>query len=88
MCQEKERKPESIDDLTFGEYIALIENPKQWERIGLKSVDRTLFVQSLNEVREIRNDIMHFDPEGIDESSKEKLKSVGDYLTKLVNFSD
>lgn len=88
VCQEKERKPESIDDLTFGEYIALIENPKQWERIGLKSVDRTLFVQSLNEVREIRNDIMHFDPEGIDESSKEKLKSVGDYLTKLVNFSD
>lgn len=27
-CQEKERKPESIDDLTLGEYIALIENPK------------------------------------------------------------
>lgn len=88
VCQEKERKPDSIDDLTFGEYIALIENPKQWERIGLKSVDRSLFVQSLNEVREIRNDIMHFDPEGIDEGSKEKLKSVGDYLVKLVNFSD
>lgn len=87
VCQEEQRKPESIDDLTFGEYIALIENPKQWERIGLKSVDRALFVQSLNEVREIRNDIMHFDPEGIDDCSKEKLKSVGDYLTKLANFS-
>lgn len=88
VCQEESRKPESIDDLTFGEYIALIENPKQWERIGLKSVDRALFVQSLNEVREIRNDIMHFDPEGIDDCSKEKLKAVGDYLTKLANFSE
>ena len=88
VCQEESRKPESSDDLTFGEYIALIENPKQWERIGLKSVDRALFVQSLNEVREIRNDIMHFDPEGIDDCSKEKLKAVGDYLTKLANFSE
>lgn len=88
VCREKDRKPESIDDLTFGEYIALIENPKQWERIGLKSVDRALFVQSLNEVRVIRNDIMHFDPEGIDDSSKVKLMLVGEYLTKLANFSD
>lgn len=87
VCQEESRKPESIDDLTFGEYIALMENPKQWERIGLKSVDRALFVQSLNEVREIRNDIMHFDPEGIDDSSRGKLKAMGDYLTKLANLS-
>lgn len=81
------RKPESIDNLPFGEYVTLIENPKQWERIGLKSVDRTLFVQSLNEVREIRNDIMHFDPEGIDDSFKAKLKSMGEYLAKLANYS-
>lgn len=83
VCQEDTRKPETIDDLTFGEYIALMENPKQWERIGLKSVDRTLFIQSLHEVREIRNDIMHFDPEGIDYTSRAKLKAMGDYLTKL-----
>ena len=62
-----------------------MENPKQWERIGLKSVDRTLFIQSLQEVREIRNDIMHFDPEGIDDASRAKLKAMGDYLTKLAN---
>ncbi len=86
VCQEEQRTPESIDDLTFGEYIALIQNPKQWNRIGLKSVDKTLFVQSLDDVRKIRNDIMHFDPEGIDDSSKEKLKAVCDYLTKLANF--
>ena len=60
-----------------------MENPKQWERIGLKSVDRTLFIQSLQEVREIRNDIMHIDPEGIDDASRAKLKAMGDYLTKL-----
>lgn len=83
VCQEDTRKPETIDDLTFGEYIALMENPKQWERIGLKSVDRTLFIQSLHEVREIRNDIMHFDPEGIDYTSRARLKAMGDYLTKL-----
>lgn len=87
VCREDGRKPESIDDLTFGEYIALIDNPKQWERIGLHSVDRQLFVQALHAVREIRNNIMHFDPEGIDQNSRNKLKTMGDYLTKVVEYS-
>lgn len=84
VCQEEGREVNAIDDLTFGEYQRLFENPKHWERIGLKSVDRALFVEMLDNVRNIRNDVMHFDPEGIDDGSKERLKSIGEYLTKLL----
>lgn len=86
ICQEEGREVNAIDDLTFGEYQRLFENPKYWERIGLKSVDRELFVKMFDDVRNIRNDVMHFDPEGIDEVSREKLKSMSSFLNKLTDF--
>ncbi len=86
VCQEEGREVNAIDDLTFGEYQRLFENPKYWERIGLKSVDRALFVQMFDDVRNIRNDVMHFDPEGIDDTSREKLKSMANFLNKLVDY--
>lgn len=86
VCQEEGREVKAIDDLTFGEYQRLFENPKHWERIGLKSVDRTLFVKMFDDVRNIRNDVMHFDPEGIDETSREKLKSMANFLNKLMDY--
>ena len=86
VCQEEGREVNAIDDLTFGEYQRLFENPKYWERIGLKSVDRALFVQVFDDVRNIRNDVMHFDPEGIDDTSREKLKSMANFLNKLVDY--
>lgn len=84
ICQEEGREVNAIDDLTFGEYQRLFENPKHWERIGLKTVDRSLFVKMFDDVRNIRNDVMHFDPEGIDEASREKLKSMSNFLNKLI----
>ena len=86
VCQETDRDIESIDDLTFGEYISIFENTKYWEKINLTTIDKTLFVKSLHEVREIRNDIMHFDPEGIEEESCTKLKNILDFLKKLANL--
>jgi predicted transcriptional regulator len=50
-----------IDDLTFGEYVRIFENPKLWDEIEL-NVDKTHFVKQLDKVRNIRNDIMHFEP--------------------------
>ncbi|KAB8193909.1 CBS domain-containing protein [Lysobacter maris] len=53
---------ERISDLTFGEYLRLIENPIRWEKLKLP-VDRVVFCQQLERVRSIRNDVMHFDPQ-------------------------
>lgn len=61
---DPERKIESVADLTLGEYIRLLENPANWAKTGL-TVDRKVFVRELDNVRRIRNDVMHFDPDGI-----------------------
>jgi CBS domain-containing protein len=55
---------ERIDDLAFGTYIALIESEENWDRLSLR-IDRSWFVRELDEVRELRNAVMHFDPDGL-----------------------
>jgi CBS domain-containing protein len=67
------RKITDLSDLTFGEHIRLLEKPERWDALGL-SIDRSTFVRHLNEVREIRNDVMHFDPDGTEPSELEKLR--------------
>ena len=81
-----EREIESINDLTFGEYIRLIENPANWEKLSLK-IDRSTFIKELDIVREIRNDIMHFDPEGITNDQKEVLTNMAAFLTELKSYN-
>jgi CBS domain-containing protein len=54
--------PQNAADLTIGEYQALLGDPARWERLGWLS-DRKVFINALDEVRQIRNDIMHFDPD-------------------------
>lgn len=64
---DDDRTIERMDDLTFGEYERILQNPDNWERIGLP-IDRKVFTKRLKEVREIRNSVMHFDPDGLTES--------------------
>lgn len=59
-----DREIETVADLTFGEYIRLFQQPALWAKTGIK-VDRKIFVEELDKVRIIRNDVMHFDPDGI-----------------------
>jgi hypothetical protein len=70
---ENEREIQSVSDLTLGEYLRLLENPDNWEKLDV-SIDRELFVKKLDEVRRIRNDVMHFDPDGIADEDITRLR--------------
>jgi hypothetical protein len=65
----------SAEDLAFGEYKRLLEKPDNWQRLQW-NVDRTVFISTLDEVRTVRNEVMHFSPDPIDEEQ----------LTMLTNF--
>ena len=77
-----EREINSAADLTFGEYRRLLENPAHWAKVGL-SLDRKVFVEELEGVREIRNDIMHFDPDGIDDKQMDRLRRFNHLLEQI-----
>ncbi|MFH1484167.1 MAG: CBS domain-containing protein, partial [Chloroflexota bacterium] len=70
---DTERDIQSVADLTLGEYLRLIQNPDNWPKLGI-SVDRELFIGKLDEARRIRNDVMHFDPDGISDQDLAKLR--------------
>lgn len=61
---DADRTVESVADLAFGEYVRLLQNPNRWQKLKL-AVDRALFIEQLDRIREIRNDVMHFDPDGV-----------------------
>jgi hypothetical protein len=71
-----------VSDLTIGEYIRLLENGDRWEKLGL-SIDRVTFCRELDLVRNIRNDIMHFDPDPIPAADLERLRDFAGFLKRL-----
>lgn len=80
-----ERDIEYIDDLSFGDYIRIIQSPENWERLHL-NIERTHLIKHLDKIREIRNDIMHFNPEGISTEQKEELIKMANFLSEVVKL--
>ncbi len=79
---DPDRKISNASDMTFGEYIRLIENPDQWAKLGLH-IDRVTFKKTLDDIRKIRNDVMHFDPEGTDDGDMKQLRDFVSFLQRL-----
>jgi hypothetical protein len=80
--KDGDRAVNGVDDLTFGEYVRLLEHDDRWKKINIQ-VDRVTFCKSLDQVRRIRNDVMHFDPDGIPPVDLERLRDFAGFLTKL-----
>jgi len=65
--------------------VTVFGNEAQWNKLNV-AADRKKFILQLDEIREIRNEIMHFRPTGIDEAKKCQIKSVVKNLRKLVAY--
>lgn len=71
-----------LEDLNFGAYIRLIENETHFNKLELH-LDRKLLIQQLRRVNDIRNDVMHFDPEEIDPGEMEFLRNTANFLASV-----
>ena len=72
----------SLDDMTFGQYKQLLDNDDNWKTLNLPNVDRKIFIEQLDEIRKIRNDVMHFNL--VEEDSSDKmavLKETADFIS-------
>lgn len=73
---------DSVADLTFGDYVRLLENQERWDKLEIK-VNRKVFCADLDAVREIRNDVMHFDPDGISSDALETLRNFTNLMKQI-----
>jgi len=69
-------------DLTFGDYCQLFGREDLWGKLGL-NIDRREFIRHLEEVRIIRNDVMHFSPDGIEPEDVGQLTELLEFLRQL-----
>ena len=67
------RSAESASNLTIGECVRLLEDPSRWNKLGW-SLDRVVFIGQLHEIRLIRNEVMHFSPDPLDEEQIRKIE--------------
>lgn len=67
------RQPTHVEELSLGEYIRLFQHPTVWRKLEL-AIDNKEFVFLLNEVRTIRNEVMHFDRDPMTKDQLDTLK--------------
>jgi hypothetical protein len=79
------KPPQNIADLTFGEYVRLIQHPAVWLKLKLK-IDSKVLTELLDSVRVIRNDVMHFDPDPMTEDELKTLKLAVRFMQELYQF--
>ena len=85
ICANAEKEITSIDDLSFGDYKRIIENPNLWGKLKIHA-DKKLLTDRLDESRKIRNEIMHFAPDGIDKEAIVVLNDTSKYLATLIKY--
>ena len=77
-----EHQIQGPDDLAFGGYLRLLEKPERWKKFGL-AIDRVSFCKDLDNIRRIRNDVMHFDPDGVPPKELDSLRDFTKFLNQI-----
>jgi hypothetical protein len=77
-----QRDVSSAGDLTLGEHQRILESEVNWKRMDWHA-ERTVFIQALDSVRKLRNEIMHFSPDPLEEEQVEELRLFIQWLKYL-----
>ncbi|HLB75164.1 MAG TPA: CBS domain-containing protein [Sedimentisphaerales bacterium] len=78
---DQDRSITDVRDMTFGEYVRLLQNEDNWARLNMK-IDRKTFTGWLEKIRDIRNDVMHFDPDPMDPADLKLLRDITGLLDR------
>ncbi len=82
---DQNREVTAVDDLTLGEYIRLLQAEDRWNRLSLR-LDRVQFIKWLEQVRNVRNEVMHFDPDPVSPTDLELLREVAQMMQTLLRM--
>lgn len=83
ILQGPQKEIHSLDDLTFGQYKLLLDHAESWNNLNLPNVDRQSFIEQLDLIRKIRNEVMHFNiNEGDSTDMMATLKETADFISR------
>jgi hypothetical protein len=76
------RTIDSVNDLSLGETLRTLESPTNWDRLNWP-VDRAEFINALNDIKTIRNEVMHFSPDPLSSDQEEALSNFVGWLRAM-----
>jgi CBS domain-containing protein len=83
---DKARSVDRVADLTFFEYVLIFQNPTLWQKIEINGVNREEFVVNLEKIVQIRNEVMHINPDPLGKEDLEVLQKYAKFLQRLRNI--
>lgn len=78
-----EKEINHISDLTFGHYVRIFENEKLFEKIEI-NINRVILQKTLVHVNKIRNEVLHFNPEAMEENDLLALRRTQNFLQQII----
>ena len=72
-------------DMTLAGYHSLLGKSEHWDRLEL-NVDQDKFREHLDRARDIRNNLMHFNPDGLSPDDIGTLHNLARFFEELVRF--
>jgi len=82
------RTIERTSDLALGECVRVFQSGENWIRMNLGNLDRVEFVEKLDKIREIRNDVMHFYPDPLEAEELLTLHRFAKFLQRFRTIRD
>ena len=79
---DKGRVVKSADDLSFGEYVRLLQSAENYARLNWR-YDRKLFLESLDKLRSVRNEVMHFSPDPLGQEDTDEIENLLRWMTRV-----
>lgn len=80
---EGDGKLKTFDDLSMGDYQRVLEIPENWSTVAWP-IDRRSFIERLEFLRGVRNDVMHFNPDATPGSVVDRLRSMIGLIRKYI----
>lgn len=78
----KARIESDVASMTFGENVRLLERDEIWTRLDI-NIDKKQFIKRLLIIRDIRNDVMHFNPDPLGANEKRELDQMEEFLRQV-----
>lgn len=76
-------KAKAPDDLTIGQIIRVFKEPERWARPKWE-LPHDGFVEKLDEIRRIRNDVAHFRPNPLTDDQRQQVESFAGMVKSLL----
>lgn len=82
--RDSRRVVNGAGDLTFGEYLRLLEDTENWNRSPLKGHDRAIVINWMRQINDTRNDVMHFRTSRLGTEDRLYLERFDTFLRELL----